>query len=77
MIELGKNNLLKDEDFSQIENDILLSVGDRDNMVSIEETVDVYRKLKKGSLLVLPDTSHPIEKISPDRLVYEVKSFFK
>lgn len=77
MIELGKNNLLIDEDFSQIENDILLSVGDRDNMVSIEETVDVYRKLKKGSLLVLPDTSHPIEKISPDRLVYEVKSFFK
>ena len=76
MIGLGKNNLLKDEDFLQIENEILLSVGDRDNMVSIEETVDVYRKLKKGSLLILPDTHHPIEKINVYRLANEVKLFF-
>lgn len=76
MIELGKNKLLKDEDFSQIENDVLISVGDRDNMVSIEETVDVYRKLKNGSLLVFPDTPHPIEKINIERMANEVKIFF-
>lgn len=77
MIGLGKNNLLKDKDYLQIENEILLSVGDRDNMVSIEETVDVYRKLKNGSLLILPGTPHPIEKINAERLANEIKKFFK
>ena len=76
MIELGKNKLLKDEDFALIENEVLVSVGDRDNMVSIEETVDVYRKLKNGRLLVLPDTLHPIEKINLERLTNEMSLFF-
>lgn len=77
MINLGKNKILKDEDFSLIENEVMISVGDRDNMVTIEETIDVYRKLKNGSLLILPDTPHPIEKISTERLAYEIKLFFK
>ena len=77
MINLGKNKLLKDVDFSLIENEVLLSVGDRDNMVSIEETVDVYRKLQNGKLLIFPDTPHPIEKISAERLANEIELFFK
>ncbi len=77
MIDLGKSQSLNDEDFSTIENEVLLSVGDRDNMVSIEETVDVYRNLKNGNLLIFPDTPHPIEKISPVRLANEIKLFFK
>lgn len=76
MIGLGKNNRLKDEDFTLIENEVMVSVGDRDTMVSIEETVDVFRKLKNGKLLILPDTPHPIEKIPADRLTYELKNFF-
>ncbi|MEO8664391.1 MAG: alpha/beta fold hydrolase [Ignavibacteria bacterium] len=76
IISLGKNKTLKDEDFSLIDNKVLMSVGDRDNMVSIEETTDAYRKLKNGSLLVLPDTPHPIEKISSQRLADEIISFF-
>jgi len=76
MINLGKDSSLKPEDFSAIENSVLVSVGDRDTMVSIEETVEVYRKLKNGSLLILPDTPHPIEKISIERLSYEIKLFF-
>ena len=75
MIELGKNPALKEDDFLKIENEVLLSVGDRDNMVSIEETIDVYRKLKNGSLLVLPDMPHPIEKINIKRLVNDIKYF--
>lgn len=76
MISLGKEKELKDEDFGEIENRVLLGVGDRDTMVSIEETVEVYRKLKNGSMLVLPDTPHPIEKISVERLAYEIRKFF-
>ncbi|HMQ68183.1 MAG TPA: alpha/beta hydrolase [Ignavibacteria bacterium] len=76
MMDLGIEPELKISDLEFIENEVLLSVGDRDNMVSIEETVDVYRKLKKGSLLVIPDTPHPIEKINSDRLTSEIVNFF-
>lgn len=76
MINLGKNKLLKDEDFTLIGNEVLVSVGDRDNMVTIEETVGVYRKLKNGRLLIMPDTPHPIEKISIKRLESEIINFF-
>lgn len=77
MIQLGKNNVLKDDDFEQIENEIMVSVGDRDIMVSIEETVNAYRKLINGRLLVLPDTQHPVEKISAARLAFEIENFFR
>lgn len=77
MINLGHNNTLKDADFRRIENNVLLSVGDRDKMVSIEETLGVYCQLKNGSMLVLPDTHHPIEKVAGDRLVHEIIDFFK
>jgi len=75
MINLGKNPELKQEDFSDIENKVRLSVGDRDTMVTIEETVDTFRRLKNGSMLILPDTPHPIEKISMKRLAYELRVF--
>jgi hypothetical protein len=77
MINLGNDPELKSEDFELLDNEVLLSVGDRDNMVSIEETVDVYRKFKKGSLLVIPGTPHPIERISVERLNFEIINFIK
>ena len=77
MIDLGHNNILKDGDFARIENEVLIGVGDRDKMVCLEETIHVYRKLQNGSLIVFPDTPHPFEKVSIQRLSEEIKSFFK
>jgi len=76
MLSLGKNRTLTDEDIELIENEVLVSTGDRDNMVSIEETVEVYRKLKNGRLLILPGTKHPVEKIDLGRLSFEIRMFF-
>lgn len=76
MMNLGNEPELKTSDFELIENVVLLSTGDRDNMVSIEETTEVYRKLKNGSLLIIPDTAHPIERINSERLTSEIKNFF-
>lgn len=76
LIGMGKGDKLFDEDFEKIENGVLLGVGDKDKMVSLEETLDVYKKLKNGNMLVMPDTQHPFENISIDRIVYEIKSFF-
>lgn len=76
MINMGKKNPLTEKDLNEIDNEVLISVGDRDNMVSIEETVNAYRNLKNGKLLILPGTPHPIEKISAERLSYEILNFF-
>lgn len=76
MVNLGKRNVLTEEDFSLIENDVLVGIGDRDKMVSFEESIAVYRRLKNGRIIVLPDTPHPLEQVNAKRLVYEIKNFF-
>ncbi len=77
MINLGKNNILKKDDFGEIAHEILVGIGDRDKMVTLEETISVYRKLRNGRLLVLPSTSHPLEQVDAGRLVSEMVSNFK
>jgi esterase/lipase len=76
MNTLGNNNPLTQNDFETIENAVLMGIGDRDNMITLEETIAVYRKLKNTSLIVLPNTSHPIEKMDIERLSREIKIFF-
>jgi len=76
MTGMGKQNPLTGKDFKEIDKDVLLSVGDRDQMVSMEETMVVYRFLTKGRLLVLSDTQHPVEKVNVVQLSGEIKRFF-
>jgi pimeloyl-ACP methyl ester carboxylesterase len=77
MINLGKKNVLNIDDYWRIENEVVVGLGDRDKMVTIEETIEVYKNLKNGRLLVLPETPHPLEKVNQERLKYEITSFFK
>jgi pimeloyl-ACP methyl ester carboxylesterase len=60
---LGKENLLSTEVFKKIQAPVLLMHGDQDRMVSIEETVNVFRQLPDARLCVLPDTAHAIEAV--------------
>ena len=75
MLNLGKNPSLISADFEQITIPVLLSVGDKDVMVSIEETVNAYRNLPNGQLFVMPNTIHPIEKIDINELAHQIKRF--
>lgn len=77
MIGLGKENVLQPDDYAAIESEVTISIGDRDKMVTLEETIDVYRKLQKARLLVIPSTPHPLEQVSIPRLAFEIKQFFK
>ena len=77
MINLGEKNVLNIDDYRNIEHEIIAGIGDRDKMVTIEETTEVYKNLKNGRLLVLPETPHPLEKVNHERLKYEIISFFK
>ncbi|MBI2270689.1 MAG: alpha/beta fold hydrolase [Bacteroidetes bacterium] len=76
MIKMGNKNPLTLNDLESIEKSVLIGIGDKDTMVTLEETINVYRKLKNSNLIVLPNTQHPIEKVNIKRLTEEVALFF-
>lgn len=67
---------LAENDFKKIEIPVRLTVGDRDQMVSLNETQQTFKALKSASLLVLPETPHTFEKVNVERLGFELKMFF-
>jgi pimeloyl-ACP methyl ester carboxylesterase len=75
LIELGKQNALTLTDYSEIKTPVQLLIGDRDKMVSIEETVAVYKQLPNAQLGILPATPHPIEQVDIELLTFHVKRF--
>jgi esterase/lipase len=63
LVAMGSKNPLSLEDYVSVQQPVLVMLGDRDKMVSLEETVAVYKQLPYGQLMVLPGTEHPIEKV--------------
>jgi esterase/lipase len=76
MIAMGAWNPLRMVDFIHIPHQTMMGIGDKDAMVTLEETIAVYRELSQANLIVLPATQHPLEKVDIDRLAAEVKGFF-
>ena len=77
LIQLGTNNVLTLKDYAVITQPCLLLLGDKDNMVTMEETIAVAHTLPAGEFKLLPDISHPIEKVNRTLLGTEIKSFLK
>jgi pimeloyl-ACP methyl ester carboxylesterase len=77
LLAMGKDNSLKPDDYLQISIPSLLLLGDRDKMVTLEETVAVYKQLPKGQLGVLPNTGHPLEQADIKHLEYVVRRFIR
>lgn len=75
MIDLGKNPPLENN-FATINIPAQVMVGDKDNMVTIEESAHIYRSLPDAKLAVLPDTKHPMDKVRPDLLLNLMKDFW-
>ena len=75
MIALGKNHLVEN-DFKSIKNETMISVGDKDNMVSISESEKVSSLLLNGKLHIFLDTPHPFEKVDVQKIASEIKLFF-
>jgi pimeloyl-ACP methyl ester carboxylesterase len=72
---LGKDNTLKPTDYSSITTPALLMLGDRDKMVTLEETLAVYKTLPNAKLGVLPGTPHPIDQVDTGLLAFLIKGF--
>ncbi|HLA55578.1 MAG TPA: alpha/beta fold hydrolase [Flavobacterium sp.] len=76
MIGLGNKNPLQNEDFQTISQSVLIGIGDKDTMVTLDETVAVYKSLPNANFVVFPNTPHPIEKVNTERLRREIEWFF-
>lgn len=74
---LGNNNTLSLEDYTTIVTPVLIMLGDRDKMVTLDESIAVYKKLAYAQMSVLPDTPHPLEQVNVDLLAYLIKYFLK
>lgn len=75
MIQLGRNNVLANAGYAAIQPECLLLLGDRDKMVSAEETLEVYRQLPNAQLGILPGVPHPVEKIDIAFLAMVIRRF--
>lgn len=76
MIGLGDRNPLALEDFKNIQSRTRIAIGDKDQMVTLEETIAVYRNLPNATFCVFPDTQHPIEKVDTRMLAGALQDFF-
>ena len=74
---MGKDNPLKIEDYSAINNPCMILLGDRDKMITLEETVLVYRALPNAQMGMLPLTQHPIEQVNMSYLLYYIRQFME
>lgn len=77
MVSLGSSPTLSLSDYATISTPSLLLLGDRDKMVSLDETVAVYKALPNAQLGILPGTAHPIEQVPVDLLCYHAIRFFR
>jgi pimeloyl-ACP methyl ester carboxylesterase len=77
MRRLGADTTMKSHDYVGVQAPCLILLGDRDKMVSLDETVAVYEALPIAQLGILPGTSHPIEQMDITLLEYMIKRFIK
>jgi pimeloyl-ACP methyl ester carboxylesterase len=76
MTGLGEHALVDAALLAAIPHPVRLMVGDKDTVVSIEETAAAAGRLANGSHDVLDGTPHPIEQINVDLLASRLRTFF-
>ncbi|MBL7933807.1 MAG: alpha/beta fold hydrolase [Bacteroidia bacterium] len=64
MWEIHTKNFLNDEILKAINTPTLIGLGDKDNMVTLEETYQVYRTLPQANMYMLPGTKHLLETVN-------------
>jgi len=75
MQRLGSHPLLNENTLSKISAECLIAIGDKDDMVTREESEQVVAQLSHASFKILTDTPHPIEKVNAEMLAKEISDF--
>lgn len=76
MLDMGAHPPLSQSQFEQIATPVLLTVGDKDQMVSIDETRHMSHVLPHAQCIVLKEVPHPIELIDASFLAERLHDFF-
>lgn len=76
LTDLGTNPLLTNDVLQKIDLPVLLLIGQKDNMVTIEETEATKQCLQQGLIFIIPDTPHPIEQVNIGLLADQLNNFF-
>lgn len=76
MKQLSETIVLSEEELRALPHPILLGIGDRDQTSSVSETLQIFQKLSRAQLWVLPNTAHPFERIDRELLGSAIKKFF-
>lgn len=75
LLSLGKHPLLSPAVLQKITCPTFVLLGEKDNMVSLEETQNAAAALVNGQYELLPNTVHPIEQINVNTLARKIKNF--
>lgn len=76
MLELGDKPVLTPTALSKISNQVVIGIGDQDNMVSIDESETVANQLINGKIKIFEGFKHPIEQVEINVLVDGLTNFF-
>lgn len=77
MVDLGKNPPLNPVTLGNVKIPVKICVGDKDRMVSIEESLQSWKAIPGAQFCVMPKCPHQIERVPAERLIFEINSFFK
>lgn len=75
MTTLGAHPAVDDAMLARIACPVRLMVGDRDAVVSIDETVAASRRLARGDIAVVPGTPHPFEQARASLVAALIRDF--
>lgn len=68
MYKLGTGEKLTEQELSEIKQQVLIGIGDKDRMVSQEESSGSATILPNGRLIIIANSQHPIEKVEEEVL---------
>jgi pimeloyl-ACP methyl ester carboxylesterase len=76
LTDLGAAPPLRTDTWRAITVPVLLLLGDNDKMVSLEETLAVFKGIPGAQLGILPATPHPIEQVDTTVLACLLRRFY-
>lgn len=77
MWEINKAQYISAESLKQISIPVLIGLADKDQMVTLDETISVYKTLPNASMYMLPGTKHPLETANPELLSMLISDFIR
>lgn len=76
MMALSESQSLGEEDLRQLPHQVLITVGDEDTLVTIEESKIAAHQMPNASFKIIPGFKHPVEAVDLKVLSQEIRSFF-